>query len=134
LLISQSLITQTQSWQGTIPTLQECLGLQGNVKWKSWVEINPKAAEALGLHDGDVVWVESHIDKIQATVRVYPGIWPNVVFMPFGMGRHTLVKWGRNAPEQMIVGSNPNRLVDIRSEPLSGQAITGPARVKIYKA
>lgn len=133
LLISQSLITQTQSWQGTIPTLQECLGLQGNVKWKSWIEINPKAAEALGLHDGDLVWIESRVDKIQATVRLYPGIWPNAVFMPLGMGRHTLTQWGRNTPEQMIVGSNPNRLVEIRSEPLSGQAIISPARVKIYK-
>jgi hypothetical protein len=41
-----ALITQSQSWQGILPTLQESLGLQGNVKWSSWVEINPRAAES----------------------------------------------------------------------------------------
>lgn len=134
LLVPGSLITETQSWQGILPTLQEALGLQGNVKWSSWVEINPRAAEALHLKDGDMAWVESPAGKVKATVRVYPGIWPNAVFMPLGQGRHTLVQWGRHAPRQMVVGSNPNRLKEISTEPLNGQAVMSPVRVKVYRA
>ena len=134
LLVPGSLITESQSWQGILPTLQESLGLQGNVKWSSWVEINPDAAEALHLSDGDLAWVESPAGKEKVPVRVYPGIWPNAVFMPLGQGHHTLVKWGRNAPDQMVVGSNPNRLGVISSEPLSGQAVSNPVRVKVYRA
>lgn len=134
LLAPGPLITETQSWHGILPTLQESLGLQGNVKWSSWVEINPSAAEALHLKDGDQAWVESPLGKVKVPVRVYPGIWPNAVFMPLGQGRHTLVRWGRNAPKQMVVGSNPNRLGEISSEPLSGQAISSPVRVKVYRA
>jgi anaerobic selenocysteine-containing dehydrogenase len=117
-----------------LPTLQESLGLQGNVKWSSWVEINPAAAEALHLINGDLAWVESPAGKVKAPVRVYPGIWPNAVFMPLGQGHHTLVKWGRHAPEQMVVGSNPNRLSKISTEPLNGQAVMIPVRVKVYRA
>jgi anaerobic selenocysteine-containing dehydrogenase len=134
LLIPGSLITESQSWQGILPTLQESLGLQGNVKWSSWLEINPKAAEALHLKNGDLAWVESPLGKTQVPVRVYPGIWPNAVFMPLGQGRHTMVQWGPKSPEQMVVGSNPSRLGQISSEPISGQAVSSPIRVKVYRA
>jgi anaerobic selenocysteine-containing dehydrogenase len=134
LLLPGSLITESQSWQGILPTLQESLGLQGNVKWSSWVEINPRSAEALHLKDGDLAWVESSFGKAKVPVRVYPGIWPNAVFMPLGQGHHTLVSWGRHSPEQMVVGANPNRLKVITTEPLNGQAVMNPVRVKVYKA
>jgi hypothetical protein len=34
----------------------------------------------------------------------------------------------------MVVGSNPNRLKEISTEPLSGQAVMSPVRVKVYRA
>ena len=133
LLVSQNLITQTQAWQGIIPTMQETYGLQNYVKWTSWVEINPRAAAELGIKNGDPVWVESPHGRVQAVARLYQGIWPNAVFMPAGQGHHTLVKWGRNAPEKMQVGANPNQLAVAGTEPVSGQAVYNPVRVKIYK-
>jgi anaerobic selenocysteine-containing dehydrogenase len=132
LLVTQPLITQSQQWQGIVPTLQESYGLQGHVKWDSWVEINEKAAEALHLEDGERVWVESPLDRVQATVRVYPGIWPNAVFLPPGQGHHTFVRWGRKSEENSVVGANPNKLTEFESEPLTGLAVAGPARVRIY--
>jgi len=133
LLVSGALITSTPSWQGIVPTLQESLGLQGTVKWQSWVEVNPEAAEAMHLADGDEVWVESRQGRIRAVVRVYAGMWPNAVFMPLGLGHHTLARWGRSAPEAMVVGSNPNQLFAPSSEALNGQAVSGPVRVRISK-
>lgn len=134
LLVSQSLITQSQSWQGVLPTLQEAYGLQSHAKWTSWIEINPLAAEALGVEDNEVVWVESEHGRVQAPVRIYQGIWPNAVFLPAGLGHSSRVSWGRHSPDQVVVGVNPNLLVKMSSERLSGQAAFNPTRVKIYKA
>ena len=132
LLVTQPLITQSPQWQGIVPTLQESYGLQGYVKWDSWVEVGQKAAEGLGLENGERVWVESPLGRAQATVRVYAGIWPNAVFLPPGMGHHTFVRWGRKSAQSMVVGANPNALTEFESEPLTGLAVAGPTRVRIY--
>lgn len=132
LLVTQPLITQSSQWQGIVPTLQESYGLQGYVKWDSWVEIGQKAAEALGLENGERVWVESPLGREQAVVRIYAGIWPNAVFLPPGMGHHTFVRWGRKSDKNMVVGANPNALTQFESEPLTGLAVAGPTRVRIY--
>ncbi|MBI5564524.1 MAG: molybdopterin-dependent oxidoreductase [Chloroflexi bacterium] len=134
LLVTQSLITQSRAWPGVVPTLQECFGLQAHAQWSSWIEINPLAAEAMGLHDTDLVWIESPIGRVQAPVRVFAGIWPNAVYLPPGQGHRTLTKWGRFAPDNFVVGVNPNQLISAGTEALSGQAIFSPTRVKIYKA
>jgi anaerobic selenocysteine-containing dehydrogenase len=134
LLVQQGLITHTQNWQGIVPTLQESLGLQSHMKWESWVEINPRTAEELGIHNGERVWIESPQGKVSAIVRLYEGLWPNTVYLPPGMGHRTLVQWGRDPESNLEVGANPNRLVSYASERLSGQAISTPTRVRIYKA
>jgi anaerobic selenocysteine-containing dehydrogenase len=133
LLVTQPLITQPQNWTGILPTLQECYGLQVNARWSSWVEINPRAAEAMHIQDGDLVWVESPYGRVQAPARLYEGIWINALYLPPGQGHRTLLSWGRNAPENMVVGVNPNGLVSPASETLSGQAVLGPTRVKVTK-
>jgi anaerobic selenocysteine-containing dehydrogenase len=133
LLVTQSLITQSSQWHGIIPTLQECYGLQGYVKWNSWVEVGQKAAEALELHNGDWVWVESPHGRAQAVVRVRAGLWPNAVFLPPGQGHHTFVRWGRDADENLVVGANANKLIQFTSEPLTGLAVCGPTRVRITR-
>jgi anaerobic selenocysteine-containing dehydrogenase len=134
LLVTQPLITQSQQWQGIIPTLQECYGLQGYVKWDSWVEIGPKAAESLGLENGDRAWVESPLSRVQAVVRVRAGLWPNAVYLPPGQGHHSFTRWGRRSPKSLVVGANPNLLIEFTTEALSGLAISGPTRVRVYKA
>jgi len=79
------------------------------------------------------VWIESPYGRVRAEVRLYPGMWPNALFMPAGMGHHSLVKWGRNSPGQGVIGSNPAQLSLSATEPLSGQAVTGPVRVRIIR-
>lgn len=134
LLVTQPILTQSAQWQGIIPTLQECIGLQGYVKWDSWVEIGQKAAAALELQNGDRVWIESKMGRVQAAVRVRAGIWPNAVFLPPGQGHHTFVRWGRHADDALVVGANPNALTGFSTEPLSGLAVCGPTRVRISRA
>lgn len=135
LLVTQPLITQSQQWQGIIPTLQECYGLQGYVKWDSWVEVGQKAAEALGLRDNDRVRIEAPSGRrVEAVVRVRAGLWSNAVFLPPGQGHHTLVQWESRSKKEMVVGANPNTLIEFTSEPLSGLAVSGPTRVRITRA
>lgn len=134
LLVTQPLITQSQQWQGVLPTLQESYGLQGYVKWDSWVEVGRKAAAALGLEDGDRAWIESRLGRVQAEVRVRAGLWPNAVYLPPGQGHHTFVRWGRGSPENLVVGANPNLLTEFTTEALTGLAVSGPTRVRVYKA
>ncbi len=133
LLVTQNLITQARGWAGIIPSLQESYGLQTNIKWSSWVEINPRAAESLGVQNGDLVWVESAVGRVQVPVRLFEGLWPNAVFIPPGQGHCTLVKWGRGAKANRVVGANPNLLLLPYPEPLSGWGASGPTRVRIYK-
>ncbi|MCL4300523.1 MAG: molybdopterin-dependent oxidoreductase [Anaerolineae bacterium] len=133
LLVTQNLITQTRGWEGIIPTLQETYGLQTNRKWSSWVEINPRAAESLGVQDGDWVWVESTEGRVQVPVRLFEGLWPNAAFIPPGQGHRTLIKWGRGAKTNLVVGANPNQLLPSCTEPLSGLVASSPTRVRIYK-
>jgi len=133
-LVSQRLITHSQNWHGILPTLQESLGLQGHMKWESWVEINPATAAQLEIENGERVWVESPRGRVAAIARLYEGIWPNAIYLPPGMGHHTRVQWGRGAAENWQVGANPNQLATYTSEALSGQAVFTPVRVRIYKA
>jgi anaerobic selenocysteine-containing dehydrogenase len=123
LLIAQGLITQPRGWQGIVPALQECYGLQANMKWKSWVEIGPAAARSLGVANGDLVWVESPAGKVQAVVRIYAGLWPNAVYLPPGLGHRTQTKWGRDSLAPTVIGANVNQLL----------ASAGVTRVRIYK-
>ncbi|MEW6400544.1 MAG: molybdopterin-dependent oxidoreductase [Chloroflexota bacterium] len=134
LLVTQPLITQSTQWQGIIPTLQECYGLQGYVKWESWAEIGQKAADALGLETGDRVRVEALNGSAEAVVRVRAGLWPNAVYLPPGQGHHTFVRWGRYSDDNLVVGANPDKLIEFTSEPLTGLAVSGPTRVRITRA
>jgi anaerobic selenocysteine-containing dehydrogenase len=134
LLVSQTLITQPRTWQGIIPSLQECYGLQTSMKWSSWVEINPLSAQELGVSNGDLVWVESPAGRVKVPVRLYPGLWPNAVYMPPGQGHRTLVKWGRDSEANFVVGANPNQVLVPGTERLDGMAAASPTRVRIYRA
>ncbi|GAB4545970.1 MAG: hypothetical protein Kow0063_40180 [Anaerolineae bacterium] len=134
LLVTQTLITQPRGWQGIVPTLQEAYGLQTHMKWSSWVEINPRAAESLGVKNGELVWVESPLGRVQVPVRIYEGIWPNAVYMPPGQGHRTLVRWGRGSESNLVVGANPIQLLLSGTEPPGGLPASSPTRVRIYKA
>lgn len=83
------------------PWLQEVPDPNTTVMWSTWVEMNPKTAEALGVTDDDVVRIISAYGEIEASVYKYPAIHPNVIAMPFGQG-HTA--YGRYAQGR---GVNP---------------------------
>jgi len=110
------------------PWAQEIfLPMQG-IGWDTPVEMNSETAKTLKLQDGNVVWVESPFQKIKARLKCSEGVHPGVVAIPFGQGHYSYGKW------QKGVGVNPNEIIGVDYDSISGQAAFFNTRVKIYKA
>lgn len=112
--------------QGSVlPMMQEMFGYVTREYWQSWVEINPETAKAYGIADGVWVWIESSVGKMKVKAKVTPGIMPNVLAVPFGMG-HT--SYGRYAKGH---GANPNMIMRNLQDSISGKPALGGTKVKI---
>ena len=93
--------------------------------------LNPKAADARGLKDGDLIWVESKFGKVQGKVKLSQAFQHETVGIG-GLFGHTSP--GMNP--QARLGMHFNNLMSPRVEdcdPLGG-GFDGAPRVKIYKA
>lgn len=69
-----------------LPWLQATPDPITTATWQTWVEINIKKAEEMGIHEGDVVKVTSQQGSIEALAYPHPGISPDVVAIPIGQG------------------------------------------------
>lgn len=87
-----------------LPLLQELPDPMTTVMWGSWVEINPKTAEGLGLSEGDIVEVQTPLGSARAPVVVYPAIRPDVIAMPSGQGHSAFGRYasGRGANASLL--------------------------------
>jgi len=127
LLPYQPLLTFENGSQN-YPWAQEVfLPMQG-VGWVSPAEINSETAANLNLRDRDEVWVESPYGKVRTRVKVSEGVPPGIVCIPGGQGHTSYGRW------QKGIGCNPNELIGVDFDPLSGQSSFFNTRVKVYKA
>jgi molybdopterin-containing oxidoreductase family iron-sulfur binding subunit len=92
------------------------------------VEINPHTARALGIEDGDLVWVESPVGRLKVRARFYVGAMPKVINMPANQGHTAYGRWSRG------IGVNPMEIVADRYDNVTGLSATGATRVKVYRA
>ncbi len=69
-----------------LPWLQATPDPITTATWQTWVEINLKKAEEMGINEGDVVRVTSEQGSIEALAYPHPGISPDVVAIPVGQG------------------------------------------------
>lgn len=106
------------------PWLQETPDPMTTVMWNTWVEINPKTAEELGIHNDDIVRLVSPAGQIEAVAYLYPAIRPDTVAIPFGQG-HTAL--GRFAEGR---GVNPVVLLQTQTN-AAGDLAVGDTRVRI---
>ncbi len=110
------------------PWAQEIfLPLKG-IGWQTPVEMNGETARSLRLRDGQMVWVESPYRKIKARLKCSEGVHPQVVAIASGQGHDAYGKW------QKGVGINPNEILGVDYDSLSGQSAFFNTRVKVYKA
>ena len=110
------------------PFLQEILDPHLGMRWGSWVEINPQAAEPLGIGDGDLVWLESPVGKIKVQARLTPGAMPDVVSIPANLGHAAYGRWAKD------IGVNPMHIVANEHDGLAGFSAFGATRVRVAKA
>lgn len=127
-LIVYKTMTQAEGRGANVPNLQEIFGLQVRKQWDSWVEMNPRTAELLGVVDGDEVWVESPVGRLKGRVVLFPGVSPEMVHIPHGLGHQDYGHWAKGR------GINPNWLLQDQCDLLGGTAAWFSTRVKMYKA
>ena len=102
---------------------------------KQFMEINPKAAKARGINDGDEVWVESQnavteeTRKVKVTARYRESIRPDTVSMPHHYGEYARHPWVKGQ------GPTPNTLFFTGEGYVSNTADqTYHVKVRVYKA
>ncbi len=110
------------------PWAQEMLLVMHGVGWTNFAEMNGETARALGIRDKDVVWLESPFNRIKLRARVTERIHPQVVAIASGQGHYAAGEWQRG------IGVNPNEIIGVDYDYLSGQSAFFNTRVKVYRA
>ncbi|MGE3526490.1 MAG: molybdopterin-dependent oxidoreductase, partial [Gemmatimonadales bacterium] len=70
------------------PWLLELSDPVTRITWHSWVEIHPDTARAMNVEEGEVLRLTSPHGTIEAPAYLYPGIHPETLSIPLGLG-HT---------------------------------------------
>jgi anaerobic selenocysteine-containing dehydrogenase len=110
-----------------LPWLQELPDPLTTAMWCSWVEINARAAERIGVRDGDIVEVASAHGAVRSPVVISAGIGPDAVAMPVGQGHETFTRYASGR------GANPLGILAPVTEPATGQLAWSATRVKVTK-
>lgn len=110
-----------------LPWMQELPDVLTTAMWSTWVEINPKTGEKLGIQQGDLVEVTSLAGSLRAPALLSPGIAPDLLAMPVGQGHEN---FGRFASGR---GANPLSILAPIIEPNTGSLAWAATRVKIAR-
>ncbi|MBN1176670.1 MAG: molybdopterin-dependent oxidoreductase [Dehalococcoidales bacterium] len=110
------------------PWAQEMYLVMHGAGWTNFAEMNSRTAQGLKIKHGDMVWVESPYGKIRVKARVFEGIHPGVVSIALGQGHRAEGEWSRG------IGVNPNEIIGVDYDRLSGQSALFNTRVRVYKA
>lgn len=111
-----------------LPWLQELPDPLTSAMWSSWVEINPRTAERLGIAQGDVVEVTSTQGSLRAPAMIVPGLAPDVIAMPAGQGHDVFTRFASGR------GANPAAILAPVTEPETGALAWAATRVRIARA
>lgn len=110
-----------------LPWLQELPDPMTSGMWCSWVEINAKKAEALGIHQGDVLEITSTQGSLRAPAFLSPGIAPDAVAIPVGQGHTNFTRYASNR------GVNPIAILAPTTIPETGTLAWAATRVRIAR-
>ena len=110
-----------------LPWLQELPDPMTSGMWCSWVEINAKKAEELGIHQGDIIEVTSTQGSLRAPAFLSPGIAPDAIAMPVGQGHTNFTRYATNR------GVNPIAILAPATVGDTGALAWAATRVKIAR-
>ncbi|MFQ5602438.1 MAG: molybdopterin-dependent oxidoreductase [bacterium] len=104
-LLPYRLITNVNGEGSNLPLLQELFGMLTRNHWETWVEINPETAHKHGIKEGEMVKVTSPKGNLELAARLLPGISPDVLYIPFGLGHKTNGRYVKG------IGVNPYSII-----------------------
>ena len=110
-----------------LPWLQEIPDPMTSGMWCSWVEINERKAEELGIHQGDVVEITSTQGSLRAPAFLSPGIAPDAIAIPVGQGHTNFTRYASNR------GVNPIAILAPSTVGNTGVLAWAATRVKIAR-
>jgi len=110
-----------------LPWMQELPEVLTSAMWSSWVEINTKTGEKLGIGQGDLVEIASQAGSLRVPAVLSPGIAPELLAMPVGQGHEN---FGRFASGK---GVNPLSILASVVEPSTGSLAWAATRVKLAR-
>ncbi len=108
-----------------LPWMQETPDSMTTIVWDSWAEFHPKAAERLGIKEGDIVEIASASGSLKVQAYLFPGLHPDVVGVPLGQGHQGM---GRYAEGR---GVNPFKILDPVFDRATGELALYATRVKV---
>jgi anaerobic selenocysteine-containing dehydrogenase len=110
-----------------LPWLQELPDVLTSAMWSSWVEINPKTGERLGIKPGDLVEIASQQGSVRSPAILSPGIAPDMVAMPVGQGHTNFTRFATGR------GANPLSILAPLAEHETGSLAWAATRVKVTR-
>ena len=111
-----------------VPWLIDACGAYMGQRWKTWVELNPLTAQQYHIADGDTVVVASSRGSLSLTAKLFEGVMPGVVAIPWGLGHADGGRWTAG------VGQSPAELVRVHEDPLTGNPYWNATCVSVRKA
>ncbi|MFQ5865192.1 MAG: molybdopterin-dependent oxidoreductase [bacterium] len=127
-LLPYRLITNINGEVSNLPLMQELFGLLTRNYWESWLEINPETAHKYGISDGDYVKVTSPKGSLEVRAKLLPGISPEVLYIPFGLGHKAYGRFAKG------IGVNPYDILVDAYDFLSGAFSLINTKVMLEKA
>jgi molybdopterin-containing oxidoreductase family iron-sulfur binding subunit len=110
-----------------LPWLQATPDPTTSVVWKTWVEVNPKLGQRLGVREGDIVRLESLRGSIDLPVYIHPAAPPDVLSVPLGQGHAASGRWAAGR------GANPLDVLAPLADGASGGLAYAATRVRLAK-
>jgi anaerobic selenocysteine-containing dehydrogenase len=111
-----------------LPWLQELPDPITTAMWSSWVELNPRTAEQLGVQLGDIVEVTSSVGSLRAPAFINPALAPEIVAMPVGQGHRNFTRYATDR------GQNPVTILAAVTHQDVGTLAWAATRVKVARA
>ena len=126
-MMPYEMINLASGWTPNPPYLKKTIFDNQLRKDESFAEINPKTASKYGLKEGDRVIIKSPTGTVRVRVNLFEGAMPDIVYLPLGFGHTAYDAFSRGK------GVNPNDIIHVGKDPLSGHPVWWNTPVQLVK-
>lgn len=109
-----------------LPILQEIGDSLTTIAWDTWLAMNPKTMQKMGLQRNSVVQVTTPEGSLELAVYPLPGLHPQTLVIPRGNGHED-----ERSTISYKNGVNPLKIFAKATDPLSGQPVTSGIVVEL---